>query len=78
MRALAIAIFYAMGTALGGIAGPILFGALIETGSAGRVFLGYLIGATLMVGAALVQAIWGVAAERKALEAVARPLTAAD
>jgi MFS family permease len=78
MRALAIAVFYAFGTALGGIAGPVLFGALIQTGSAEQVFLGYLLGAVLMIAAAVVQAIWGVAAERKPLELVARPLTAAD
>lgn len=78
MRALAIAIFYAVGTGLGGIAGPVLFGALIETGSRSSVFVGYVIGAVLMIAAAVVQAIWGVAAERKSLEAVARPITACD
>ncbi len=76
IRALAIAAFYAIGTALGGIAGPIVFGALIESGSRARVFDGYLLGAALMLGAALVQAVWGVASERKALEDVARPLGA--
>ena len=75
LRAIAIAVFYAVGTGLGGIAGPLLFGRLIETGSRGEVFIGYLIGAALMLGAALVLLIWGVAAERKPLESVARPLT---
>jgi MFS family permease len=78
MRALAIAVFYAVGTGLGGIAGPVLFGALIETASRRNVFIGYLIGAALMIGAAVVQAVWGVAAERKPLETIARPITACD
>ena len=78
IRAIAIAVFYAVGTGLGGVAGPIVFGALIETGSRDAVFAGYLIGSVLMAGAALVQAIWGVAAERRPLEAVARPLAHRD
>jgi MFS family permease len=78
MRALAIAVFYSLGTGLGGIAGPVLFGALIETGSRGSVFAGYLVGAVLMMAAAAVQAAWGLAAERKPLEAVARPITACE
>jgi MFS family permease len=78
IRALAIAFFYAVGTGIGGIIGPWLFGVLIETGSRGSVFGGYLFGAILMLGAAVVAALWGVAAERKPLEAVARPLAAAD
>jgi len=75
IRALAIAVFYAFGTGLGGIVGPTLFGALIDTGSRTFVFYGYLLGATLMVVAAVVQAVWGAAAERKSLEEVARPLS---
>ena len=78
LRAIAIAVFYAVGTGLGGIAGPLLFGRLIETGSRGEVFMGYLIGAALMLGAAVVLLIWGVAAERKPLESVCRPLTLAE
>lgn len=78
LRAMAIAVFYAVGTGLGGIAGPLLFGRLIETGSRQEVFTGYLIGAALMLGAAVVLLIWGVAAERKPLETVCRPLTLAD
>lgn len=78
IRALAIAIFYAIGTGLGGVAAPALFGALIETGSRTSVFAGYLLGAGLMLIAGIVQAIWGTAAERKALEDVARPLSAVD
>ena len=78
IRALTIAVFYAIGTGLGGISGPLVFGALIETGSRSQVLIGYLIGAALMVAAAIVQAIWGTAAERKPLESVARPLTWSD
>jgi MFS family permease len=75
IRALAIAVFYAFGTGLGGIIGPSLFGALIESHDRMNVFMGYLIGAALMVIAGVVQGIWGVAAEGKSLEQVARPLS---
>ncbi len=78
IRALAIAFFYAAGTAVGGIAGPILFGLLIDTGSRGAVAMGYVIGSALMIGAAAVEALYGVAAERKSLETVARPLAFVD
>ena len=77
IRALAIAVFYAFGTGLGGIIGPTLFGHLIETQERSNLFIGYLIGAALMCIAALVQAFWGVAAERQSLETVARPLSQA-
>jgi MFS family permease len=78
IRALAIAFFYAIGTGIGGIAGPLLFGMLISTGSRLSVAMGYVIGAILMAAAAVVQARWGVAAERKSLEAVSRPLAFID
>jgi MFS family permease len=78
IRALAIAFFYAIGTAAGGIAGPILFGVLINTGSRGSVAVGYLVGSVLMIGAAAAEALWGVAAERKSLETVAKPLAFVD
>ncbi len=74
IRALAIAVFYAVGTGLGGVAGPALFGALIDSGSRTSVFIGYLIGAVLMIAAAAIAWRWGVAAERRPLEHVARPL----
>jgi len=74
VRALAIAIFYAVGTGIGGVAGPALFGVLIDTGSRGSVFSGYLLGAGLMIAAALIAWRYAVAAERKSLESVARPL----
>jgi MFS family permease len=78
IRALAIAAFYAVGTGIGGVAGPWAFGALIDTGSRTSIFAGYLFGAVLMLGAAAVAFVWGVAAERKPLESVARPLAFAD
>jgi len=74
VRALAIALFYAIGTGIGGVAGPALFGALIDTGSRGSVFAGYLLGAGLMVAAAVIAWRYAVAAERQPLEQVARPL----
>jgi MFS family permease len=78
IRALAIALFYAVGTGVGGVLGPVLFGALIDTGSRTSLLGGYLLGATLMVLAAGVMWRWGVAAERKPLEEVARPLAFMD
>jgi MFS family permease len=78
IRALAIAFFYAIGTGIGGVAGPWLFGAIIDTGSRVGVFGGYLLGAILMIGAAMVQWRWGIAAERQSLETIARPLTYLD
>lgn len=77
IRALAIAVFYALGTGLGGVIGPTLFGQLIQSQERSSLFIGYVIGAAMMVVAALVQAIWGVAAEGKSLEHVARPLSQA-
>jgi MFS family permease len=74
VRALAIALFYAVGTGIGGVAGPALFGALIDTGSRGSVFAGYLFGAALMIVAAAIAWRYCIAAERKPLESVARPL----
>ena len=74
VRALAIALFYAVGTGIGGVAGPALFGALIDTGSRGSVFAGYLAGAGLMIAAAVIAWLYCVAAERQPLESVAPPL----
>jgi MFS family permease len=74
VRALAIALFYAIGTGIGGVVGPALFGALIDTGSRGSVFAGYLLGAGLMIAAAFIAWRYAVAAERRTLESVARPL----
>jgi len=74
VRALAIALFYAVGTGIGGVAGPALFGALIDTGSRDSVFAGYLLGSGLMIGAAVIAWRYCIAAERQPLESVARPL----
>ena len=76
VRALAIALFYAIGTGVGGIAGPALFGVLIDTGSRGSVFAGYLLGSVLMIAAAIIAWRYCIDAERKSLEEVARPLAA--
>jgi MFS family permease len=78
VRALAIALFYAIGTGIGGVIGPALFGALIDTGSRNSVFAGYLLGSALMVVAAFVAWRYAVAAERKSLETVARPLAVVE
>jgi MFS family permease len=78
VRALAIALFYAIGTGIGGVIGPALFGALIDTGSRSSVFAGYLVGSALMVVAAFVGWRYAVAAERKSLESVARPLAVVE
>jgi MFS family permease len=74
-RALAIAIFYALGTAVGGVVSPWLFGILVGTGERSAVFAGYLFGAGLMIAAAIVEFAIGVKAERQSLENVARPLS---
>jgi MFS family permease len=74
MRALSISIFYAIGTGAGGFAAPALFGALITTGSRGNVFIGYAIGAALVLVAAAIAWRHAVDAERKPLEHVAPPL----
>ena len=78
IRAVAIAFFYAVGTGIGGVAGPLLFGWLIASGSRTGVFVGYLIGSALMIVAGVVEWIWGIAAERRPLEAIARPLAFVD
>lgn len=81
-RALCIAFFYAVGTAVGGISGPLLFGHLIDNASASKditaIAIGYFIGAVLMVGGGLVEAVLGVKAEGQSLESIAKPLTADD
>ncbi len=77
-RAMAIAFFYATGTAAGGIVGPWLFGTLIGTGNRMNVFYGYLLGAALMAAAAGIELLWGVKAEKESLEDVAKPLSASE
>jgi MFS family permease len=77
-RALAIAFFYAIGTAAGGITGPLLFAELVGTGEVGDTTLAFVIGALVMIAAGLVEAVLGVKAERQSLEKLATPLTAAE
>jgi len=67
MRAMAIALFYAIGTAIGGIAGPAIFGTLIGTGSKHNLFIGFLFAGALML-----------AAEGQSLEDIAPPLSAVE
>jgi MFS family permease len=74
MRALAIAVFYAIGTGIGGVVAPVLLGVLIQTGSRSSVAQGWGLGAALMVGAGVLALALGVDAERKALEDIARPM----
>lgn len=78
VRALAIAFFYAIGTAAGGALAPLLFGVLIQSGKAVNVFYGDLFGAFLMAGAGVIEWFFGVNAERQALESIARPLSHVD
>ena len=78
IRAMAIALFYAIGTALGGITGPVVFGQLIGTGDRGSLLIGHLFAAGLMTVAALVELVIGVKAERRSLEDQAAPLTAIE
>ncbi len=75
IRALAIAIFYSVGTFVGGVFAPMIFGALIGTGSRDNLFIGYVVGASLMLIGAAVEAWIGVAAERQSLESIAPPLS---
>jgi zinc transporter ZupT len=78
IRAMAIALFYSIATALGGISGPVIFGQLIGTGNATNLFIAYLVGAGFMIVAAVVEVILGVRAEGESLENVATPLTAIE
>ena len=75
VRALAIAIFFSIGTAVGGVVAPWFFGVLIDTGSRRALYVGYLIASGLMLAAAGAELRFGVAAERAGLEAIAKPLS---
>ncbi|TIC84051.1 MFS transporter [Nocardioides sp. GY 10127] len=81
-RALCIAFFYAVGTAVGGISGPLLFGWLIDrasaTGDISGISIGYVIGGVLMIGGGIVEAFLGIDAEGRSLESIAAPLTVDD
>ncbi|MEU5522306.1 MFS transporter [Streptomyces sp. NPDC047860] len=76
-RAMSIAFFYAIGTAAGGISGPLLFAELTSTGKVADTVLAFQIGAGLMCAAGMVAALLAVKAERRSLEDVATPLSAA-
>jgi hypothetical protein len=78
VRALAIAFFYAVGTAIGGITGPQVFERLANTGDPGQVALGYVIGAIVMAIGGFTELFLGVRAEGQSLEDIAKPLTARD
>ena len=78
IRGMAIAVFYAAGTFVGGVAAPYIFGLLIQTGSRTALLWGYLAGAVFMVMAAVIEAAIGIRAERKELEEITAPLSAAD
>jgi MFS family permease len=78
MRALAIAFFYAVGTAVGGISGPLLFGQLIATSSRGAVAVAFVIGAVVMAIGGIAEIFAGVEAEGKSLEDIATPLSAEE
>ena len=77
-RAMALAFFYAVGTGIGGVIGPALFGKLVETGKEVNVFYGYLIASAVMIAAGVAEWLLGVDAERRSLEDVAKPLTAEE
>jgi MFS family permease len=70
IRASAIAIFYAVGTLLGGVLGPLIFGSLLNRNARTPIFYGFMTSAVIMILAGIAQAIWGVAAERKSLEEI--------
>ena len=74
IRAFAIAVFYALGTLIGGVGAPLLFGFLIKTGSRWAVAGGYALGAILMLAGSLSEARIGVEAAGKSLESVSKPL----
>jgi MFS family permease len=75
-RAMAIAFFYATGTIVGGFGGPLLFGALIQSGSPSQIFIGYVVGAVVMIAGGVIQALMGVEAAGRDLEDIAPPLSA--
>ena len=78
IRAFAIAIFYALGTSIGGVGAPALFGMLIASGSKTQLMMGYLLGAALMLAGAVAEFFIGVEAAGKSLESVSKPLQSAD
>ncbi len=78
IRAVAISIFYACGTLVGGVAGPALYGYIVGTGSRSLLFWGYIAGAVVIAVGGFVELWLGVNAERQSLENIARPLACTD
>jgi MFS family permease len=76
-RALCIAVFYAVGTGLGGVIGPQVFSRLINTESYDQVFIALALGAVMMILGGIAELVLGIKAERRSLEDIAKPLTAA-
>lgn len=76
VRAQAIAVFFAIGQAAGGVVAPALFGNLIESGNPTSVFYGYCIASGLMILGAIVEWVWGIKAAQKSLEEVSTPISA--
>ncbi len=77
-RALCIAVFYAIGTGIGGVIGPQVFSRMINTESYEQVFLALSLGAVMMILGGIAEVIFGVSAEGRSLESIARPLTVAE
>jgi hypothetical protein len=77
-RALCIAVFYGVGTGLGGIIGPLLFASLINSGKVGKVELAFMIGSAVMAIGGIAEFVLGINAEGQSLENIAKPLTAED
>ena len=75
---MAISIFYAIGTLVGGVFGPALYGYIVGTGSRSLLFWGYIVGAIVIAAGGLVELWLGVNAERQSLESIARPLACQD
>jgi hypothetical protein len=71
-------VFYAVGTGLGGITGPLLFTHLVASGSYSETALGFILGAGMMIIGGLVELVYGIKAEGRSLEDIAQPLTAED
>jgi MFS family permease len=77
-RALCIAVFFAVGTGIGGVIGPQIFNRLVESGSYDQVFIAFALGAVMMIIGGIAELFLGVAAERRGLESIAKPLTVED
>jgi MFS family permease len=76
VRGQAIAVFFSIGQIVGAVA-PLFYGLLIDKShpDPSKLFLGYAVGAVIMIAGGLLAAVFGVAAERRSLEDVARPLS---